>query len=79
MKHIDKNMHHREPKEVKFAEVFLNLLHENDITQLAFAFDNNIASATVSNWCLGKSLPSIDNVMFIADFFDVDIDYLMYG
>ena len=51
---------------------------EEDYTQETLAAKLNISKATIAMWETGKRLPSPEKYEEIADFFNVDIDFL-YG
>lgn len=54
------------------------LREENNIDQKVLAIDLNVSQPTVSDWESGKKLPSAENMIRLADYFKVSIDYLLY-
>lgn len=58
-------------------EIFAKLLSEREITAYRVAKETGIATATLSDWKNGKSVPKADKLQKIADFFDVPLDYLL--
>ena len=53
------------------------LMKENSLTQVALAAATGLRQNTVSAWLLGKKEPSIRSLWLLADYFNVDIDYLV--
>ena len=49
----------------------------NNITQSEMARKVNASRSCISNYESGKRQPDAETINFIADFFDVSIDYLM--
>lgn len=64
--------------DMEFQRIIRNLRIENGYTQEALAIKLNVSKATIAMWETGKRLPSPEKYEEIADFFNVDIDYL-YG
>lgn len=54
------------------------LREENNIDQKVLAIDLNVSQPTISDWESGKKLPSAENMIRLADYFKVSIDYLLY-
>lgn len=67
------------PREYRFPEVLKALLGERNMSQNKFAFDTDFNQHQVNNWCLGRVMPSLSTLMFLSDYFEVSIDYLVYG
>jgi len=61
-----------------FKKIIKDLRMEEDYTQETLAAKLNISKATIAMWETGKRLPSPEKYEEIADFFNVDIDFL-YG
>lgn len=51
------------------------LLEERGIKQATFLKDINISKSNLYVWSNGTSLPRVDSIEIIADYFDVPIDY----
>jgi len=49
------------------------LMNENGITQRDLAKQTGLAESTISRYTTGKRIPSLDNLLKIADAFDTDI------
>lgn len=54
-----------------------DLMKEEGLNQVRFAEKIGVKQNTVSAWLLGKKEPCITNLWLIADYFNVDIDYLV--
>lgn len=53
------------------------LRHKKKVTQLKMAMDLNTNQNTISRYESGKREPGIVELIKIADYFDVSIDYLV--
>ena len=60
-----------------FCENLKELRKINKIDQRAFAKILNISPKTISHWETGYSEPSIAQLVFIANYFDVSLDELL--
>ncbi len=60
-----------------FAERLKKLMLESSLTQVQLAKKIGGKQNTISAWLLGKNEPNITYLWKLADFFDVDIDYLV--
>lgn len=59
------------------AERIRELMRENNLNQVQLAEKIGLKQNTISAWLLGKKEPCINSLWLLADFFDVDIDYLV--
>lgn len=59
------------------AERIRELMKEEGLTQVALGGKIGIKQNTISTWLSGKKEPSIASLWAIADYFQVDIDYLV--
>ncbi len=59
------------------AERIRELMKERSLNQIQLAQNLGVTQGMVSAWVLGKKLPSISNLWMLADYFGVDIDYLI--
>lgn len=59
------------------AERIKELMDEKSLNQVKLAEQLGIDQSTVSYWLSGKKLPNIASLWQLADYFDVDIDYLV--
>ncbi len=50
---------------------------EKNLSQRAIAKEMCISQATYNNWENGKTQPSIEQLIMLADFFDVSVDFLI--
>ena len=62
---------------IQVASRIKELMKENSLTQVALAAATGLRQNTVSAWLLGKKEPSIRSLWLLADYFNVDIDYLV--
>ena len=58
-------------KNMKFVRVF------RDITQLKVQMDTGISQSTISKYETGEALPTVENLILLANYYDVSLDYLM--
>ena len=66
-------------KELNLAKNIADLRKKKGITQDELALALNISPQAVSKWETNTSLPDIQTIPMIADYFKVSIDYLFYG
>ena len=65
------------PRNEAFSERFRLLMAKRKITQTALSDHLGISYAAVSTYVLGKSEPCLQNLVAIAQYFDVSTDYLL--
>lgn len=63
--------------EIIVAERIRELMKEESLNQVQLAEKLGLKQNTISSWLLGKKLPSIASLWLLADYFGVDIDYLV--
>ena len=59
-----------------FAERLKELRLEKEIPQERLAEELGVGNGTISLWETGKREPKLSNLMIIAEYFGVSIDYL---
>ncbi len=59
------------------AERLKELMKEQGLNQVRLAEKIGVKQNTISAWLLKKKEPCILSLWLLADFFDVDIDYLV--
>ena len=59
-----------------FAERLRELRKEKELGQVAFAREIGVGKSVISLWETGKCEPVLSNLIKIAQFFGVTIDYL---
>ncbi len=59
------------------SERIRELMKEENLTQVEFANKIGLKQNTISAWLLNKKEPSIRSLWLVADYFNVDIDYLV--
>ena len=52
-------------------------MKEENLTQVELANKIGLKQNTISAWLLNKKEPSIRSLWLVADYFNVDIDYLV--
>lgn len=60
-----------------FKEVFVDLLQKRGITAYKLSIDTQIPQSLISNWKSGVKTPSSENLIKLADYLDVSVDYLL--
>ena len=60
-----------------FAERLLELRKEKGISQAVLAKNLDVSYAVVCYWETDRSEPTAPNLVNIADYFDVSVDYLL--
>ena len=59
------------------ADRIKELMKEEKLNQTRLAEKIGVKQNTISAWVLGKKEPSIKSLWLLADYFNVDIDYLV--
>lgn len=59
--------------------IYADLRDKKGMTDYAVAKAIPIGRSILSDWKTGKHIPNKDNLKKIADYFQVTIDYIMYG
>ena len=60
-----------------FYEIFSDLIQKRQIKDYQVAKDLNLSSSRISDWRNGHRLPSVENLIKLADYFGVSTDYLL--
>ena len=60
-----------------FAERLRELMKEQGLNQVKLAERVGVKQNTVSAWLLKKKEPSLTSLWLVADYFDVETDYLI--
>ena len=58
---------------------FVQLLQSKNISVYKVSKDTGINQATFSDWKTGRSVPRVDKLQKIADYFGVTLDFLING
>jgi transcriptional regulator with XRE-family HTH domain len=61
------------------CERIFTLLEENGMTMSELSKETNISISVLSSWKRGKAAPSLVHIARIATYFNVTIDYFMFG
>ena len=59
------------------VERLRELMKEEGLNQVKLAEKVGVKQNTISNWLSGKKEPSITSLWLLADYFNVDIDYIV--
>ncbi len=60
-------------------EIFESLLKINKTTVYRVAKETKIAASTFSDWKSGRSVPKLDKIKLIAEYFCVPLEYMLTG
>ncbi|MGI6014427.1 MAG: helix-turn-helix domain-containing protein [Oscillospiraceae bacterium] len=60
-----------------FQNRFMQLLQLRNITAYKLSKDTGITQGMISYWKNGERMPSADNLIVLADYFDCSVDYLL--
>lgn len=60
-----------------FSEILVKLIEERNVTAYQVAKATGMSNTALSRYKAGKQAPAIDQLIAIADFFDVSTDYLL--
>ena len=63
--------------EILIAERVKELMQEHNLSQVGLAEKIGVKQNTISAWLLKKKEPCITSLWLLADYFQVDIDYLV--
>ena len=63
--------------EVKLSKNLKQLMTESSINQVLLSREIGVAQSAISAWLHNKKEPSITSLWLLADYFHVDIDYLV--
>lgn len=63
--------------QIQVATRIRELMRENNLNQVGLAEKTGLRQNTISAWLLGKKEPGIRSLWLLADYFNVDIDYLV--
>lgn len=60
-----------------FTEIFVQYIADQNITAYRVAKETGISQGLMNEYKSGKKLPTLQNLLKIADFLNVSIDYLV--
>ena len=60
-----------------FFERFNQLLDEHNTTAYRVSKETGISERLVGQWKVGRMKPNLDNLVKLADYFGVSLDYLV--
>lgn len=60
-----------------FSDILVELAQSRGVTMYELSQKTNIPQSLLSNYKNGKKKPALENIIKLADFFDVSTDYLL--
>lgn len=60
-----------------FAEIFVKMLDKKNISAYRLSQDTGITQGMISYWKSGERMPSAENLITLADYFECSVDYLL--
>ena len=63
--------------EKNFKTIFIDLMKERNVIPVKISKETGISSGLISDYRSGRSVPATENLIKIADFFNVTTDYLL--
>lgn len=63
--------------ERSFQDVFKELRLEKNLSQDKIASELDVSQSLINNWETGRSTPAPEMLEYIADYFNVSVDYLI--
>lgn len=60
-----------------FTEIFVQYIADQNITAYRVAKETGISQGLMNEYKSGKKLPTLQNLLKIADYLDVSLDYLV--
>ena len=61
----------------KSYEIFASLIEKRGITPYRVYKDTGVPQSSLSEWKRGNSMPKIDKIKKLAEYFNVSVDYLL--
>ena len=60
-----------------FKDRFVQILQEKKISSYKLTKDTGISNGLISDWKKGKRTPASENLIKLADYLDLSVDYLL--
>lgn len=60
-----------------FSQRFKEILKEKNLTRYRLYHETNFAKQSIDDWFHGKRIPSLGNVVLLANYFHCSVDYLL--
>ena len=64
---------------IKIKTILKKLIDENDLTAAQLARLTKVPPQTLNNWLSGQMPGNLDQLKAVADYFEVSLDFLVYG
>ena len=61
-----------------YIEIIKQIMHDNELSQQAFADILGVNQTTISQWLLGRKKPGYDSIMLLYEKFDIEPN-LLFG
>lgn len=62
---------------MELNEKLTQLRKEKSLTQMELAEEINVSRQAISKWEIGKTVPSMENLICLSKLYDVPLDYLI--
>lgn len=62
---------------IKIGEKICELRNKSNLTQYALAKNLGVTRSSVNAWEMGISIPNVERIIDISQFFHVSVDYLL--
>lgn len=64
---------------MQLSQVLNELMESNSVTAYKMSKDTGISDRLIGYWKKGEKLPSAENLLIIANYFSISVDYLLTG
>lgn len=61
----------------RFGQQLAHIMAQQNITAYRISKDLGVSQSSVKNWIDGKTSPSVETVLHLADYFDLSLDAMM--
>ena len=60
-----------------FGDTLRTVMAETNTTQYRIEQDTDISSSSMYDWLFNRSLPTVENLVKLAEYMDISVDYLL--
>lgn len=64
---------------MKFAQILNKLMNDTKVSAYKISKDTGISDRLIGYWKKGEKLPGAENLLTLANYFGISIDYLLTG